>query len=720
MSEPERIGTTNQQPGRQTATGLVAVMERPIFICLLLSLLTFAVFWPVKDYKFINYDDPKYITSNPQVQQGLTLESVFWAFNIGYASNWHPLTWLSHMLDVELFGPGPAGPHLVNLLLHVANTVLLFLVLRGLTFAHWRSAFVAALFALHPLHVESVAWISERKDVLSGLFFMLTLWAYARYTQCVTSDRWQVTGTGPAAASSPVTRHPSLFYVSALLFFGLGLMSKPMLVSLPFVLLLLDYWPLGRMPDLTFPAVKPLFLNFQLSTILQLAREKIPFFVLGAISCIITFVAQKRTGTINSLMNLPLGARVENAFVSYTRYLGKMFWPTNLAVLYPYPEQWPIAQVGLAIALVTGLSLAAVWLGRKWPFVFTGWFWFLGMLVPVIGLVQVGIQSLADRYTYLPLVGLFIVLAWSGGAVLARWHLPRIMIGIAALLVLGAGAIRTTNQLRCWQNTERLFQHTIAVTKGNWMAYNVLGSYLELKGRPGEAVENYHKALQINPDNVNILNSLGKALARQKQTAGAIECFQAALRVASNSPDAHINLGVILNELGKKDDAIREYRDALRLAPDNVIARNDLANVLIAQGQVDEAIQQYRQTLQIDPKYTHALNNLGWVLAGKGQYPEAIACYERALRWEPGDAMLHKNFGNVLVRAGRSEAAIEQYTEALRLASDDAEAHFDLSSVLVQLGRRDEAITHLREALRLRPDYAEAKRQLEALGTTTK
>jgi tetratricopeptide (TPR) repeat protein len=712
MSEPERIVAGNQPAGRQTTAGWVAVLERPVFICLLLSLVTFAVYWPVIGCKFINYDDPRYITSNPHVQQGLTRESVLWSFNIGYASNWHPLSWLSHMLDVELFGPGPAGPHLVNLILHVANTVLLFLVLRGLTFAHWRSAFVAALFALHPLHVESVAWISERKDVLSTLFFMLTLLCYAK---AVTSGRWQVarTQTEPSAIMSP-------FYWLALLFFALGLMSKPMLVTLPFVLLLLDYWPLGRMPDLTFPAAKPGFLNVQLSAVLRLAREKIPFFVLGAISCAITFVAQKSNGTMSSLAHIPAGARVENAFISYARYLGKMFWPTDLAVVYPLPGQWPVAYGVLAMVLVTGLCLAALWFGRKWPFVLTGWFWFLGTLVPVIGLVQVGIQSLADRYTYVPSVGIFIVLAWGGGAVLARWQWPRTMIGIAALLILGACAIRTANQLHYWQNTERLFQHTIAVTKDNWMAYNVLGSYRVLKGRPEAAVENYRHALQINPDNADILNNLGNVLARQKQTAAAIECFQAALRVAPDLPDTHINLGVVLDALGKKDDAIREYHDALRLAPDNVLARNDLANVLLARGQVDEAIEQYRLALQTDPKYTHALNNLGWVLAVRGQYPEAIACYERALRLEPNDAMLHKNFGNVLVRAGRGEEAIRQFTEALRLAPDDAEAHFDLGSVLAQLSRRDEAIAQLREALRLNPDYAEAKRQLEILGAAAR
>jgi len=384
MSEPKRVGTKLQPPVRQRVADLVRLGERPIFICLLLFLVTLAVFWPVVEYKFVSYDDPKYITSNPYVQQGLTLESIRWAFNIGYAANWHPLSWLSHMLDAEMFLPGPAGPHLVNLLLHIANTILLFLVLRGLTQAHWRSAFVAALFSLHPLHVESVAWVSERKDVLSTLFGFLTLWAYGKYAQNKLRDEGRQPGAGVSARPIAHWRGASGYFL-ALLFFTLGLMSKPMLVTLPFMLLLLDYWPLGRMPGLISRATKPWSVKFQLSTVLPLVREKIPFFVLSAISCVITSWAQQKGEAVAFFAELPLGSRIDNAFISYARYLGKMFWPADLTILYSYPERWPIAQVVLAIALVTGLSLAAVWLGRKWPFIFTGWFWFLGMLVPVMG-----------------------------------------------------------------------------------------------------------------------------------------------------------------------------------------------------------------------------------------------------------------------------------------------------------------------------------------------
>jgi len=719
MSEPERADPEHQRPGRQTAAGLRALSERPIFICLLLLLTTLAVYWPVGEDKFISYDDPLYITSNPHVQQGLTPASIRWAFSTGYAANWHPLSWLSHMLDVELFGPGPAGPHLVNLLLHTANTILLFLALRNLTSAHWRSAFAAALFALHPLHVESVAWVSERKDVLSTLFAFLTLWAYGRYAQKKSGgERGEPDANVPVRAT--IRRRGVPDYFLALLFFALSLMSKPMPVTLPFVLLLLDYWPLGRMPALLSPAAKPRSVKFQLSGIAPLVGEKIPFLALSVISCVITFWAQQKGEAVATLADYSLGTRIDNAFISYARYLGKMFWPADLAVLYPYPERWPMVEVILAIALVAGLSLAAIRFGQKWPFVFAGWFWFLGMLVPVIGLVQVGIQSLADRYTYVPSVGIFIVLAWGAGAIVTRWRRAWFIIWPTALLVLGACAIRTAIQLQYWQNTERLFQHTIAITRGNWVTYSVLGSYLEMKGHLAEAADNDRKALQINPDSANLWNNLGCVLIKQQQATAAMKCFQNALRLEPALPDTHINLGLAFEQLGKNEDATRQYREALRLAPTNTLARNDLANVLFAQGQVDEAIAQYRQTLRTDPKYAHALNNLAWALASQGQYPEAIAGYEQALRLEPDNIMFHRNFANVLARAGHLEAAAEQLTEVLRLAPDDADAHYALGCVLEQLGRRAEAIAQLKEALRLKPDDPEAKQQLEALGAAAR
>jgi tetratricopeptide (TPR) repeat protein len=741
MSEPELTGATNPQHARQFSARLAALLARRGIICLLLATATLALFWPLKNCDYLYLDDPTYTTSNPHVRQGLTLDGVVWAFSTRQASNWHPLTWLSHMLDVDFFGLGPGGPHMENLLIHIANTVLLFLLLREFTGAHWRSAFVAALFALHPLHVESVAWIAERKDVLSTLFWFLTLWTYGRYAR-------------ESKVRSPKSK---LYYALALLAFVLGLMSKPMLVTLPFVLLLLDYWPLGRLPNFSSPVSDghPHVSNFapltsRLSPLLPLLWEKIPFFVLSAISSVVTLFAQSKA--MGSLATFPIAARLENVIVSYARYLGKTFWPAELALPYPHPGQWPIVWVISAVAIVAGLSAAALRFGRKMPFVITGWFWFLGTLIPVIGLVQVGAQSMADRYTYVPLVGLFILLVWGADAALARWHLPEIVARAAAAMVLGACAIRTADQLRYWQNSETLFRHSIAITKNNPLAYSNLGYYLYNHGHWEEAIEDYHQALRmnpsdyasydnlgfcyynqghleeaitnyqqalrINPNDANTLNNLGTALTRRKQLPEAIQCYEAALRARPDYPDAHNNLGVVLDEIGRTGEAIRHYNMALRLAPDDVQAHNNLANALAGQGQVNEAINHYRQALRLNPDFTQALNNLGWMLAGQSEYGEAIACYTRALKLKPDDEVLHKNLGNILARMGRNDEAVRQYTEALRLEPSDAEAHFGLGRALAQRGGHDEAVAHLREALRIRPDYTEAKRELQALGAT--
>ncbi len=744
MNEPELTEATDPRPPGSPGARGAAALARPWFVCLLLAAVTLAVFWPLKNSEYLYLDDPTYTTSNPYVRQGLTLDGVVWAFTTRQASNWHPLTWLSHMLDASLFGLAPAGPHVVNVLLHVANTILLFLVLRELTGTHWRSAFVAALFALHPLHVESVAWIAERKDLLSTWFLLLTLWAYGRYAGGARVQGHKSEAGGqkpevrdfrsdlrpPAFAGATSGRPTSGSYWLVLLFFALGLMSKPMLVTLPFMLLLLDYWPLKRV-----------------SSWRSLVLEKWPFFAVSGISCLITFAAQSRA--LGSFVKFPMTVRLENAMVSYARYLGKMFWPADLALPYPHPGHWPFASVALATALIAGLCIVVLRLGRQLPFLITGWFWFLGTLIPVIGLIQVGTQSMADRYTYVPLIGLFILFAWGADAALKRWRVPRVTAGVAGVLIVAACATRTTGQLRYWRNSETLFRHTIAVTGNNPLALGNLGLYLYDHGRWQEAIEDYHQALRlnpsdyaaydnlgfcyynqgrleeamtnyyqalrINPNDANTLNNLGSALARQKNFARAVECYEAALQSRPDYPDAHNNLGVVLDELGKTAEAIQHYRRALRLAPDNVQAHNNLANALVGQGKVNEAIDHYRQALRLDPQFTQALNNLAWVVAGTSHYGEAVLYLEQALRLKPQDEVLHRNLANILARMGRSEEAIRQYLEAIRLEPADAEAHFGLGRLLSQRGRREEALTHLRAALRLKPDYAEAKRELQTL-----
>ena len=538
-------------------------MDDPVILCLLLAMVTLALYWPATGFEFINYDDTDYFAKNSHIQNGLGWNGVLWAFGSTEACNWHPLTWLSLMLDVSLFGSGdPAGPHFTNILFHAVNSVLLFWLLRRLTGAHWRSAFVAGLFALHPLNVESVAWLSERKNVLSTFFWLLTLLAYSRYAQWVTSDRRQVTRTN--SILSPVTRHPARFYWLALTLFVLGLMSKPMLVTLPFVLLLLDYWPLRR--------CEPSTLNSQLSTIWRLALEKAPFFLLSAAACVLTLLVQWHGEAVQSAVLFPFGGCVENTFVSYGRYLGKTFWPENLTIFYPHPGHWPLMMVVTAAAFVLAASLAGLCLGRRFPYLITGWFWFLGTLIPVIGLVQVGRQAMADRYTYVPLIGIFIIISWGAAEVFARWKFPKMIIAIMAGLVLTACAFRTRDQLGYWQNDGTVFRRVLAVTPNNdyaeCLARFKLGLYLHRTGRVDEAIASYQRVIQIEPDNLQAHVNLGNALDAAGRLDKAVGEFRTAVRINPRSYMPHYNLGFELSCLGQRDEAIKELREALRLKPD--------------------------------------------------------------------------------------------------------------------------------------------------------
>jgi protein O-mannosyl-transferase len=672
---------------------------RSSLIGLLLALITLVAFWPVRNCRFINFDDPVYVTANSHVQGGLNARGIAWAFQTGQAGNWHPLTWLSHMVDWDWFGPEPAGPHLINLLLHAANTVLLFLLLQRLTGAVGRSVFVAALFALHPLHVESVAWVAERKDVLSTFFGLLVLLSYRSYT----------------------THKTYKTYLLSLSFFALALMSKPMWVTLPLILLLLDYWPLQRVsgeggeaagsaPDTWHPAPGT-------SHLTRLIAEKWPFILLSAASCIVTFLVQRSAGAVSSLVRLPLGARIENSLVSCLRYLAKTFWPVDLAIPYPHPGHWPFALVLFAAVLIVGVSVLALCTRRTQPFLFTGWFWFLITLLPVIGLVQVGNQSLADRYMYVPSIGLFLALAWGATARLERWRWPRPAIAVPAVLILAVCAARTRDQLRYWQDSETLFRHAIAVTENNYLAHDNLGFHLYTKGRLDEAYEQYQQALRIHPGDPSTLNNLGSLFATRKQFAEAIRCYEAALKARPDYADAHNNLGVAHYTLGDHAAAFVQFNEALRLAPDNAQAHLNLANVSAANGKFDDAIAGFRRALSLQPDFPEALNNLGLLWAARGQTGDAIALFERALQLEPEDELIHKNLGDTLAAVGRNKEALEQYAEALRLVPDYADAHIAAGRLLARMGRGEEARKHLTEALRLRPEDAEAKRLLKELGT---
>jgi hypothetical protein len=574
MMESSDPAASSERPrSTRVKSGLAEFMADPVFLCLLLAIVTLSLYWPATGFDFINYDDPLFVTQNPHIRHGLTWDSVRWALTAGLfdvdpnADYWRPLSYLSHALDVEWFGFDPGGHHLMNLGFHVAATVALFLALVSMTNALWRSAFVAALFAWHPLHVESVAWIAERKDVLSGLFWMLTMLMYARYAQkqprvepsplryAAPRSRESRAQTTPA----PDTRPWALDYCLALLFFTLGLMSKPMVVTLPFALLLLDYWPLGRwrMDTLrAWPGQLP-----------RLALEKAPFFLLSALSCIGTFLVQQQSKVMQSTASYPISGRIENMFASYSCYLWKTIWPENLTVFYPHPGHWPLVMVVPAAAFVLTACLGALWLGRRFPFLAIGWFWFLGTLIPVIGLVQAGIQSMADRYTYVPLIGIFIIISWGAAELFARWRGPKMIMAIMAGLVLIACAFRTRDQLGYWQNGGTVFRHAIAVTQNNYTAYYNLGIYLANKGLANEAMDNYRAAIRIDPNRMEPHLNLGIALEKAGRLDEAAKEYRTAVRIHPNSPEARFDLGCVLTSLGRRGEAIEQFRQALRLKP---------------------------------------------------------------------------------------------------------------------------------------------------------
>ncbi len=524
--------------------------QQAILICVCLAVLVAAVYWPVWRAGFLTYDDDLYLTANPHVRGGLTVPGVVWAFTTLYCY-WHPLTWLSHMLDCECFGMNAGGHHATSVLLHVANTVLLFLVLRRMTGAAWRSAFAAALFGLHPLHVQSVAWLAERKDVLCGLFWMLAMWGYVRYVEQPSRGR----------------------YAAAIGWYAMGLMAKPMVVPLPFVLLLLDYWPLGRTRWRPSVVGNDAPLRFG-----ELVREKIPFFALAALSCGVTIWAQHSGGAISSLERLPLGPRMANAVVSYVRYMEKAVWPSRLAFYYPY-RVWSPGAVIVSGAILVAVSAVVIRRARREPHLAVGWFWFLGAMVPMIGLVQVGSQSMADRYTYLPLIGLFIMLCWSVPARAMERRDLKAITGVAAAAVLAVCAALSRVQVQYWRNSETLFRRALAVTRDNWVAHDGLGVVLEQSGRNSEAIGHLEQTLRIRPDFAEAHCNLGIALGQAGRMPEAIEHLEQALRIKPDFPDAQYNLGFALEKLGRTAEAIEHYQQALKLRPDFAPARSALSRL---------------------------------------------------------------------------------------------------------------------------------------------
>ena len=625
----------------------------PLLICLSLAILTIIAFSPLKDSGFIVYDDEQYITKNVYVQSGLNTDSIRQAFSSDlakFSGHWHPLTWLSLMLDHSLFGLNPTGYHLVNLLFHVLNTVLLFLVLRRMTRALWPSAFVAALFAIHPLHVESVAWVVERKDVLSTFFWMLTMGAYSYYVQQKTVQR----------------------YAFVLLFFVLGLMSKPMLVTLPFVLLLLDFWPLQRFTEArpapripaaeikpevsgkkkksgkkeaekTVMAVKPAEVTkpavpeFKWSLIYPLLLEKVPLFVLAVLSSIVTYLAAHSAGAVHSKA-IPLFVRLGNAIVSYGSYIVKMIVPVNLAVLYPYPGSVIPWQVFGALLLLIAITAAVIWRMKQSPYLATGWLWYLGTLVPVIGIVQAGPQAMADRYTYVSLIGLFIMLAWGIAEVSQKWKYRKEALMAAAALCILCFSILTWKQVGYWHDSFSLFNHALNVTKNNYRVYNMRGvAYADL-GNFKQAIEDYGRAIEIEP----------------------------------GYPEAYYNRGKDYTELGNFKKAVEDYTKAIAIKPDYAMAYNGRGNAYFDLGNQREAIADYARAIEIKPDYLDAYFNRGNTYVHLGNYQEAIRDYSRAIEIKPDYTGAYKNRGIAYMKSGNNTLAVNDLKTAAKSGDEQA------------------------------------------------
>jgi len=635
---------------------------RDVVVCAALAAMVLVVYSQTAGFPFILLDDDSLILKNPHLRGGLTAEGVRWAFSTVMDAGWIPLVWLSRLLDVSLFGMDAGKHHLVNVLFHLLNTLLLFRVLREATGRAWESGFVAALFAVHPLHVESVAWVTERKDVLAAFFWMLSLGAYVRYAERPGIGR----------------------YGAVLLFFLLGLMSKPIMVTFPFVLLLLDYWPLGRLrtsPDSSgdlptrYPPVAPG----------RLLLEKLPLFLFSAAISAVTYFAQKSIGAVTPIGANPLWARAGNALQSYALYLRRGIWPSDLAVFYPHPgpnlDLWKPAAAGLFLVAATTWVVRRAGT-RRW--LATGWFWYLGTLVPVLGLVQVGGNAMADRNAYLPMIGIYLVAAWGAGESVSRFRVPGVVTAVAASICLFALTACAWVQVGYWRGSEPLFRRALAVTEGNWLAHSLIGQIDSMAGRNEAAVAHYREALRIWPDLPEVHNGLGEVLDRMGRTEEALENFEEEVRIQPRFAPAHYNLGVVRYRIGKVREAAASFREVLAIQPDHPEAHNNLGVWLLDAGRVDEAIAHFREALAVRPAYAEAERNLGMALSRTGALGEAIDHLREAVRLRPDFVEARNNLGVLYARDGKFREAASEFREVLRREPEHEGARNNLARVAAE------------------------------------
>jgi tetratricopeptide (TPR) repeat protein len=685
-----------READRRRGFFLSGLQNRRLDICVIiaLALVTATLYGQVIGHEFIGYDDPDYVTDNPIVQKGLSREGFTWAFTTFTLANWHPLTWLSHMLDVQLFGMNPGFHHLVSVLFHVLNTILVFWILRQTTGALWRSAIVAALFALHPLHVESVAWVSERKDVLSTFFWLLALWAYARYA-----------------------KKPSVpGYLPVLSFFALGLLAKPMLITLPLVLLLLDYWPLGRLkreparpaaapetPQATRerrikkrerqrrepPATPSSRGSVDWSLVLPLVYEKIPLLVLSVASGLITLYAQQKGGAVVPLSHYLLPDRVANAVVSYAAYLWKMFWPSGLIFFYPMRAYSPALVLACALLLAGMTFLSLRWALRR-PWLAVGWFWYVITLLPVIGIVKVGGAAMADRYTYVALLGPFIALAWGTFDLAQALRVPRAVLATASALVVGACMLLTYNQVGTWRDGITLSRHALSVGPRNYVGQTLLASEYIHQEKFEEALTHAKAALDLNPRGEKALTNMGMIYYHTGKYAEAVETFDQVLRMNPNSPAVHEWLGRACLAAGNFEKAAAHFRHAIQPGRDNAASYSGLGETLIFQNRLEEALRYTRQAIEAQPQNAKSYNNAGYILIRQGKVDDAIAQFQNAVKLTPDYARAHSNLGSALMEKKRVDEAIDHFETAVRLEPGNQTARENLKYALAQkkkLGR---------------------------------
>jgi tetratricopeptide (TPR) repeat protein len=632
--------------------------------------LTVVTFWPVLKHEFLKYDDDKYITDNPHVKDGITIKSIVWAFTTPHFFMWHPLTSLSHLLDYELFISNPFGHHLTNLLLHIANVLLVFLVLRSLTNTIWPSAFVAAVFAVHPLQVESVAWIAERKNVLSTFFWLLTIAAYIRYAK------------RPAFSK----------YLLLVLAFSLGLLAKPMVVTLPFVLLLLDFWPLERFHQTQNKSTRTDSLQTcrPKYSALRLVVEKIPLFALSAVVSVITYIAVQRGGVVSALESIPFSYRVANVVISYATYIEKLIWPSRLAVFYPHPAgNFSVFRLVVSAAILALISIYCIYAFNHRKYLLVGWLLFLGTLIPVIGLVQAGAQARADRYMYVPMLGLLIMSAWGIADLAAKWRYKKPVLLITTILALSALTVSTRLQLRHWQNSFTLFEHTLSVTSDNYVMHNNYANLLRQLGKIDQAIDHYTKGLQLRNDLPETHNNLANALVSKGLTNEAIDHYKKAIELARNT----------------KHQRLQEVQAE---------AHYNLANLLRLQGQLQQALDHYTVSLKMKPDNADALHGLGLTLSAMKRFDEAIDCFNKLLKLQPDNVIAHGLLGLALAQQGKNDEAITEFRIVLSRRPDDVEMSCNLGILLEQQGKTNEAINQYRKALEVNPSYDKARQLLDA------